>query len=243
MRFDLHIHSCLSPCASLDMAPSAIAQRAVDMGLDAVAVTDHNSAKNAPAFNECCGRLGLKVLFGMEICTSEEFHVLSLFDTVEQALNMTDWVYDALIKRVNQPEVFGDQPVVNADDEIEELEWRMLGTPTKRDVYQVGRRVKELDGLFIACHVDRSTSSIFSQLGAPAGDEGFDAMELSRTADETVWRGKLSGAACVRSSDAHNIEDLGVVWTETDSEDFSVEGLRKIFRTGNLRLSPPLRFF
>ena len=109
MRFDLHLHSCLSPCASLDMAPSAIAAKAHEAGLDGIALSDHNSARNTPAFEVCCQREGVAALYSLEVCSAEEVHLLTVFDTVKQALDMTDWVYDALIKRVNQPEVFGDQ--------------------------------------------------------------------------------------------------------------------------------------
>ena len=43
---DLHIHSTLSPCASLEMSPAAIVRRARELALDVIAVTDHNSVDN-----------------------------------------------------------------------------------------------------------------------------------------------------------------------------------------------------
>ena len=101
MKFDLHIHSCLSPCASLEMSPSGIVERAVAAGMDGIALTDHQSARNTPAIAECAKRAGLKCLYGLEVCTAEEVHTLALFDTVAQALEMTEWVYAALPKRVS----------------------------------------------------------------------------------------------------------------------------------------------
>lgn len=206
-------------------------------------IADHNSARNAPAFRDCCHREGLQALFGLEVCSAEEVHILTAFDTVEQALEMTDWVYEALIKRVNQPEVFGDQPVVDAEDNIEELEWRMLGFATRRSVYEITEKAHALQGLAIASHVDRPTFSAFSQLGVLSGDEGFDAMELSRTADLATWLPKTAPAALIRSSDAHNLEDLGLVWTDAALESFSVAALKCAFQNQATSLSPPLRFF
>ncbi|MDD4059607.1 MAG: PHP domain-containing protein [Kiritimatiellae bacterium] len=243
MRFDLHIHSCLSPCASLEMAPSAIARTARERGLGGIAIADHNSARNAQAFATCCAREGVAALFGLEVCTAEEVHALTIFDTVEQAMAMTAWVYDALVKRVNQPEVFGDQPVVDADDNIEELEWRMLGFATRRTVYEVGEHAHALGGLVVASHVDRPSFSAFSQLGVLSGDEGFDAMELSRTADESRWRERTGAMPLVRSSDSHLLADLGLVWTEADLAAFTVAELRRVFREGATTLSPPLTRF
>ena len=243
MRFDLHLHSCLSPCASLDMAPSAIAAKAHEAGLDGIALSDHNSARNTPAFEVCCRREGVAALYSLEVCSAEEVHLLTVFDTVKQALDMTDWVYDALIKRVNQPEVFGDQPVVNADDEIEEMEWRMLGTAAKKTLYEIGEKTHSLGGLFIACHVDRPAFSAFSQLGILSGEEGFDAMELSRTADEAAWRPRIGDMPLIRSSDSHNIDDIGLVWTEANLAEFSVAELKRAFVNRATTLSPRLTKF
>lgn len=243
MRFDLHIHSCLSPCASLEMAPSAIARAARERGLGGIAIADHNSARNAQAFATCCAREGVAALFGLEVCTAEEVHALTIFDTVEQAMAMTAWVYDALVKRVNQPAVFGDQPVVDADDNVEDLEWRMLGFATRRTVYELGAQAHALGGLVVASHVDRPSFSAFSQLGVLSGDEEFDAMELSRTADESRWRERAGAMPLVRSSDSHLLADLGLAWTEADLAAFTVAELRRVFREGSTTLSPPLARF
>ncbi|MGI5868766.1 MAG: PHP domain-containing protein [Kiritimatiellia bacterium] len=243
MRFDLHIHSCLSPCADLEMAPSAIARAARERGLHGIAIADHNSARNAKAFAVSCAREGVAPLFGLEVCTAEEVHMLTLFDTVEQAMDMTAWVYDALVKRVNQPEIFGDQPVVDADDNIEELEWRMLGFATRRSVYDVGAQAHALGGLVVASHVDRPSFSAFSQLGVLSGQEGFDAMELSRTADEARWRERIGAHPLVRSSDAHLLDDIGLVWTEADLAAFTVAELRRAFHDRATTLSPRLKSF
>ena len=45
-RCDLHIHSCLSPCADLLMTPGNIIREALRVGLDCIAITDHNTAGN-----------------------------------------------------------------------------------------------------------------------------------------------------------------------------------------------------
>jgi|LSQX01.2.fsa_nt_gb PHP family Zn ribbon phosphoesterase len=243
MRFDLHIHSCLSPCGSLEMSPCEIAAKARERGIQGIAITDHNSARNAPAFKECCERIGISALFGLEVTSAEEVHMLSIFDTVEQSLSMTEWVYGGLIERVNKPEVFGDQPVVTADNEIIEMEWRMLGLPTAHTVYEIGEKTHALGGLFIACHIDRPYSSVFSQLGVLSGEEGFDAMELSRTANLDQWYEKISGYAVIRSSDSHHIDDIGLAWTEAGLKEFSVAELKRVFLEKSTSISPHITSF
>jgi PHP family Zn ribbon phosphoesterase len=228
-KFDLHIHSCLSPCGDLDASPRAIARAAKAAGLDGIMLADHNSSRNSPALAEACRREGLRCLFGMEITTAEEAHCLAVFDTLEQAAAMTERCYAALPKRVNQPEVFGYQAVVDADDNVEELEWRLLGAPTRLPLRDAGERVHGLGGLFIAAHIDRPVFSVTSQLGGLAGDEGFDAVELSRHADVAVWGARTAGLPFIRSSDAHYVADIGAIWSEAELPDFSTRALKAAF--------------
>ena len=273
VKFDLHLHSCLSPCANLEMAPDEIVVRACAAGMDGIALTDHQSARNTPAIAECARRAGLKCLFGLEVQTAEEVHTLALFDTTEQALALTDWIYAAMPKRVNDPETFGDQPVVTCDNDIVEMEWRILAMGCGRTIPETADKVHELGGLYLAAHVDRPNHSLFGALGcipeplpapnapsrpktapnAPSQPKTatnapsqprhyFDAVELSRTADETLWLPKIGNYAVTRSSDAHNLDDVARVWTEAEGE-FSVAGLKAIFAAKATRLSPKLTNF
>ena len=254
MKFDLHIHSCLSPCANLEMSPAEIVARAKQAGMDGIALTDHQSARNCPAIAECARRAGLKCLFGLEVQTAEEVHTVALFDTVEQALAMTDFVYAAMPKRVNDPETFGDQPVVTWDDDIVELEWRILAMGCRHFIPETAAKVHELGGLYVAAHVDRPNFSVLSALGSipeplptascqlPTANY-FDAVELSRTADESVWLPQASKYAVTRSSDAHNLDDVARVWTEADLPEFSIAALKSAFTAKSTRLSPKLTTF
>jgi len=229
-KFDLHIHSCLSPCGELHCSPSAIAKAAKAAGLNGVMLSDHNTSRNCPAFAEACRREGLECLFGMEIATAEELHTLAVFDTLEQAQQMTEVIYESLPKRLNQPDVFGDQPVVNADDEVESMEWRLLSAPCSLSVYEIGNKIHELGGLYIAAHIDRPVFSIFSQLGGLSGDEGFDAVELTCYSAQADWTDKIHGLPILRSSDAHHLNAIGQIWNELEMEQFTTKHLKIAFK-------------
>jgi len=224
------------------MSPAEVVRRAKAAGMDGMAITDHQSARNAPAIAECARREGIACLYGLEVCTAEEVHALTLFDTVEQALAMTDWVYAAMVKRVNDPDVFGDQPVVTADDDIVELEWRILALACRKTIYETGEQCHALGGLYVAAHIDRSSFSCYSQLGAIPSDAHFDAVELSRTAGPQ-WLDKAAGHAVTRSSDAHNLDDIARVWTQAELDEFSVAGLKRAFMSNATSPSPPLTSF
>ena len=74
LAYDLHLHSCLSPCGDNDMTPANIAGMAKIIGLDLIALTDHNSCKNCPAVAIAAREYGLLFLPGMELTTAEEVH-------------------------------------------------------------------------------------------------------------------------------------------------------------------------
>ena len=113
-KADLHIHSCLSPCASLEMSPSAIVEKAKSAGLDLIAITDHNSALNAPALRDVCVRTGgIHALFGMEVTTAEEIHCLALFDNPDKALELGKYIYSLLPEVKNKADKYGDQVYVD----------------------------------------------------------------------------------------------------------------------------------
>ena len=118
LAYDLHIHSCLSPCGDDDMTPANIAGMAALKGLDAVALTDHNSCKNCPAFLAAAKEYGIIGIPGMELTTSEEVHAVCLFPELYQAMEFDRFVYSRLIKVKNRPEIFGKQQIYDENDSV-----------------------------------------------------------------------------------------------------------------------------
>jgi predicted metal-dependent phosphoesterase TrpH len=121
----LHIHSCLSPCGDLDMSPRRIVQRSKEVGLDIIALCDHNSAENVEPAIRAGKAAGIQVLAGMELNSKEEVHALAIFDQASQAFSLQEIVYRAL-KGTNRPELFGDQVRANEYDEVEGFNDRLL---------------------------------------------------------------------------------------------------------------------
>lgn len=261
---DLHLHSCLSPCGSLESSPAAIAAAARSRGIDLVALTDHNSALNCPAFAENCRRAGLSAVFGMEATSAEEAHCLCLFESPGAALDFGELLYRRLAPIPNDPERWGDQVQVNADEEIEgEVELLLVGA-TDLPLDELCSLVHARGGLFIPAHVDRAAFSLMSQLGfAPAMD--YDALEIYRadTNLRTVrlkprrlapgdpeWDDRLlppeAGPApdpeallpaLICDSDAHYLEDVGKrrFGFWSDEAVPGFAGLRRALRRGWVR--------
>ena len=116
--YDLHVHSCLSPCADDDMTPANIAGMASLKGLTLLALTDHNSCGNCPAFFDACKAFGIVPVAGMELTTAEDIHLIVLFPTLEQAMDFDKEVHRRIIPVKNRPEIFGNQRIVDCDDNV-----------------------------------------------------------------------------------------------------------------------------
>ena len=115
---DLHIHTCLSPCADLNMHPQALVEKALEAKLDIIAICDHNSSENVPYVIKAAKGKNIKILPGMEITTSEEVHLIAIFNSLSDLAKLQVLVYDHLAG-INDEQKFGVQAIVNEKGEVE----------------------------------------------------------------------------------------------------------------------------
>jgi PHP family Zn ribbon phosphoesterase len=208
---DLHIHTVLSACAELEMLPEFIVKRAQELGLYMIAATDHNSAENVAAVLAAAEGTGVTVLPGMEVQTREEVHLLCLFDTLEQVMLWQEEVYAHLPRLKNKEEVFGVQLVLDAHGEVVGHNDRLLLTSTSFSVEEAVQRVRELEGLCIPAHVDRTAFSIIANLGFIPPELGFTGVEISHNIGPKEARARfpeLQGYTLVANGDAHRLGEM-----------------------------------
>lgn len=210
-KADLHIHTCLSPCAGWEMTPTKIIKKARDQGLDIIAVCDHNSSKNAPSVMTLGKKEGITVLPGLEICTREEVHLLAILDTLKQAAAVEEVVHQGLTQD-NTPEIFGYQVIADSRDQVLGEEEKLLIQACHLGVKEAVDLIHCLGGMAIASHIDRPSYSILSQLGFIPGDLGLDGIEITvQTFTHKREQHFLDKTTlpCIVSSDAHRLEDIG----------------------------------
>lgn len=204
--YDLHIHSALSPCADNDMTPNNIVNMALIKGLDIIAVTDHNSCANLRAVMEVAeGQLC--VIPGMEIETSEEVHVVCYFPTLEIAEEFSEFVDTHLPMIENQPDIFGEQLILDAEDEIIGHKDKLLVNATDLDIYEVFEAVKKRGGVAVPAHIDRSSYSILSNLGFLPPDLSAGVLEITPKARDLLSE-NYPEHLILSNSDAHYLEDI-----------------------------------
>ncbi len=231
IKADLHVHTCLSPCADLDMSPREVVNAALQKGLDLIGVCDHNSAENVLAVKKAGARNGLMVLGGMEVASAEEAHLLAFFDDDDDLLVFQDFIYRHLAGR-NDEHAFGLQVIADDEDGVTGFCDRLLigatTLPAER-IVEAARAVKN-ESLVIAAHVDRESFSIIGQLGFVPPRLGLDGLEVSRHITIAEARGRCPDCVkypVITGSDAHRPEDVGHRYTCFTIEDGSIAEIKK----------------
>jgi len=209
MLADLHNHSCLSPCGSLDLSPRLMAELGAAKGIKLMALTDHNSSLNCPAFAKLCPKYGIIPIFGMEATTSEEIHILCLFTNLEASMAFSEYAYSILTPFLNNPEKTGDQVYVDEDDNIEgEVEYYLVN-PLDLSIDYIGDKVNEYGGIVIPAHVDRPAFSMSSQLGVLVKGPwtALECVRIPPALNESPL--DTMGYPLITSSDSHYPEHIG----------------------------------
>ena len=200
---DLHIHSCLSPCADASMTPNNIVNMAYIKKLDVIAVTDHNSAKNLPAIAGAAQKRGLVLLPGLEVQTREEVHLLCYFGSLDEALAFGDEIYGFLPDVPNRADLFGEQIVMDECDAVTGTEPRLLVQSLTLSIEQVCARTEAFGGLVVPAHINRNANSILYNLGFIPPDLDFKVLEVCVTGPAPAV--ELSKYRVIYSSDAHTL--------------------------------------
>lgn len=228
---DLHIHSVLSPCGSLEMSPKKILEKAKSIGLNLISITDHNSIENSMVAYNLAKKYDINYLFGMEVQTKEEIHVLIYFDKFEELYDVYKIVYENIPDIKNKPEIFGDQVVVDEYENIIKFEEKMLLNSTNLSIKELNEIVTKMNGLFIPAHIDSETYSIISQIGFIPQDLKIDFLELTYLIEKEKFLEEnleYSQYKYVSFSDAHFLSDIGRSVTIFEVDSPSIFSLKTI---------------
>lgn len=209
---DLHIHSVLSPCGDLEMSPGRIVEKAVQKGLDIIAVTDHNHTGHAKLVREIGENSGIWVVYGAEVNTREEVHCLTFFDTDDQLDRFQEKLDETLPRIPNDTDLFGIQVIVDQNEDILSEVNHSLYPGLNLGISETADVVHELGGYFIPAHINRPMNGLYSQLGFLPEELEIDAVEIARNSEVEkllMEHPDLALYQLFKSSDAHYVEDIG----------------------------------
>lgn len=230
VAYDLHLHSCLSPCGDEDMTPNNIVNMSLLKGLDVIAITDHNTMGNAKAVMECAEGTNLIVIPGMEIETSEEVHMVCLFKNLSDAYKFWDIVKENMPEIKNKEEIFGRQIYMDKNDEITGIEENLLTVATYLSINDVYENVKNIGGVSFPSHIDKPSYSVISNLGFIPPELKFNTLEIKmkEKKDELVSKHRLLEYKIIHNSDAHYLENISERENFIHIEKKDIEGILNV---------------
>ncbi|SJZ48250.1 PHP domain-containing protein [Garciella nitratireducens] len=209
--YDLHIHSALSPCAHSDMTPNNIVNMALLKNLDVISVTDHNTTQNLPAVFKVAKDKDLLIIPGIEVTTKEEVHLLCYFPSLDSAMLFEEYIKTYLPSIKNQKEFFGEQWILDEQDEIiGEVEFLLINA-LSLSIDKIFKAVQNQKGVVVPAHIDKSSYSIISNLGWIPSYLSIHTLELSVTIqkqDQKLWTTLFPNYRWIQSSDAHSLEHI-----------------------------------
>jgi PHP family Zn ribbon phosphoesterase len=209
---DLHIHSTLSPCGSLEMSPKKIVERAKILGINFISITDHNAIKNSEPTKNLAEKYGISYIYGMEVQTEEEVHILTYFDNYSDLSNVWALVYEKLPNIENKPDYFGDQVMLDEEENILGFEKKLLLNSSKISLEELCKIVLLNHGIAIPAHIDSPSFSILSQIGIIPEYLFLPFLEISYAKSENDIINRypfLKDQRFVSFSDAHYLNDIG----------------------------------
>ena len=229
--YDLHIHSCLSPCADNDMTPCNIAGMAAIKGLGIVALTDHNSTKNCRAFFAAAKRHGIVPIAGMELTTAEDVHIVCLFPTLEAAEKFDDEYRPFRILYKNRKDIFGDQLILDEEDNVIGEEEHLLLNASTLSIEDAERLAKKYGAAVFPAHIDRDENGIIAALGCVPETPHFHAVEFRdrESIGEYSEKYGLSDKLILTDSDAHYLWDISEAenYIELEDEPYNSDLVRR----------------
>lgn len=207
------------------MIPPLIVERALELGIDLIAITDHNASANVRAVQKAAEGTGLVVLPGIELQTREDVHLLCLFASLSDLETWQREVDLSLPHELNPTDHLGAQFIVDENGDFIRTEPRLLLTSTTFSVEDTLKRVDELGGLVIPAHVNRTAYGLFPTLGFLADSWNFPALEISRHITPEALHRQFPSSQnhlIIQNGDVHRLDEfLGTTILEMETRTLS----------------------
>ncbi|HMV45671.1 MAG TPA: AAA family ATPase [Leptospiraceae bacterium] len=224
---DFHVHTPASQdYKDKNISAADIISRAVEVGIDALVIVDHNTCAWIDILRQSAENKGITIFPGFEVNTSGG-HVLGVFDPQSKM----EEVETALIRCGIDKKDFGNEAA--------------LGRP----IEEVIDTISANGGIAIGAHIDKEKGVL------KVVDQGVATMRIYKNprlsaveitdinSKEEHISGKYKGTgrvmACVQGSDAHSLQKIGDKITYLKVSHLSLEGLRQAFTEPAYRIKFP----
>jgi len=229
-KYDLHIHSALSPCADILMSPNNILNMAYLNELDIVAITDQNSLKQTFVSSDLARSYQFLYVFGVEVASKENYHILCFFRTIEDAKDFDHHLemdfHDKDKKATCHDQIIFDE----YDNELYQYQQNLF-LSSSFGVKEIKEMVDQKKGITVLAHVERYSREMI--LEALKNSEAFHAFEINKRSNYEEFLKeypKILNHKVLRNSDSHFINQMTKEHYTIELDDLNVSALFEYFR-------------
>ena len=168
----------------------------------------------------------------MELTTAEEIHLLCLFEELDNAMCFSEEVEKHRFKIKNKPEIFGEQLILDANDNICGCEENLLINATMLDLDSAVTLASKYGAFICPAHVDKQSNGIIGILGTFPESPDFKYAELSDLSKSDKLKAEhteLAKCKLLCNSDAHYLWDINEAenYIMLDDEPYSSKIIRQ----------------
>jgi 3',5'-nucleoside bisphosphate phosphatase len=214
----LHIHSSLSACGEDILSPQLILKQAEKNNIDLIAITDHNTLIHSILINRLSKGSRVHTIFGVELTTKEEVHLLGYFPDEECSRKMESKIEEYLPTLENKPSFFGHQIIYDNHEKIVDIDHLLRQNALQIGLDDLVEFIHTIGGIAVPAHINRKYCGLINQIGFLDSQSNFDAVEVSKF----YWKKEncksgdlLEGFPVISGSDSHFLEDIGSFFMET----------------------------
>lgn len=234
MAFDLHIHTSASEdFKDKDARPTDILRRAIDVGLDGIAVTDHNSSALVDELTQASKGLPIVVFPGTEISVTGgkegPIHIIALFapgTTTQEINDLLSSVGLTATKRGKTTEVANGDPGTVID------------------------AINKHGGIPVLAHADSSHGVLHDMKGQPRIKVVKNPHLMAAEVSKDTYKKFLDGTdpeyqrrlPTYEASDAHSLAEIGRTRTLFKVASPTFQGLLQCLMDPDLRICSPEAF-
>jgi hypothetical protein len=213
-KLDLHTHTPASSCYRFQNHTAAeIVAAAIERGLDAIAVTDHNTAEWIDQMQQAAAGTTLVVFPGVELSMSEGFHLIALFDPTVTQKQLENFLGAVDI----EAEAYGRQDAL-----------------CTRGVYDVIKKIRERNGLAILAHIDAPKGAFYEQTNTAENGQVRVPLNCSKLFNEAAYHAVESQAGRLPDGfdEAHRFTRFPAVYQASDNPDPEKPNRHSLFGLG-----------
>ncbi|MFV0425081.1 MAG: PHP domain-containing protein [Bacilli bacterium] len=229
--YDLHIHSILSPCGDYLMTPNNILNMATLTNLNVIAITDHNSTMQCPAFKMLSSSFDMLIIYGCELQV-EGGHLLVYFKKYEEINKFQEYLNSIIKKEKYDIEYYGEQTVMNEYDIETKIYPYYLVNDLDTSLSEILEVLRGYHCIKILAHLDKPTTSLLNIIKQENSDD-IDGIELINSENlEKIVKvcPFLKNKNVIYNSDAHNIAQINDSDNYFEIDQLSIDNVFEVFK-------------